>query len=88
MAKVLKQAGLDKEPVEIVIVLGKPPADWENPGGETASEKTLDAQGARVIFYKGLLETSSRFYADYLAHRKDVDKLQKLMEAIDDFSTT
>ncbi|GAA4039584.1 BbrUII/HgiDII family restriction enzyme [Parerythrobacter jejuensis] len=88
MTKVLKKADLDKEPVEIVIVLGKPPSDWANPGGETASQATLNAQGARIIFYENLLETSSRIYADYLAHRKDVDKLQKLMAAIDDFSAT
>ncbi len=88
MTKVLKKANLDKEPVEIVIVLGKPPSDWSNPGGETASQATLNAQGARIIFYESLLETSSRIYADYLAHRKDVDKLQKLMAAIDDFSVS
>lgn len=88
MSKVLKQAGLDKEPVEIVIVLGKQPSDWADPGGETASQKMLDAHEARVIFYENLIDTSTKIYGDYLDHRKDVDKLQKLMAAIDDFSAT
>lgn len=86
LESILASAGRDEEPIEIVIILGKEPRDWSDRNGQERSEKTLAAQDARIVFYPSLMETAHRIYADYLAKRKDVDKLQTLMGAIDDFS--
>ena len=86
MEEILKEMGIGDEPIEIVILLGKKPRDWASSNGQKRSDEMLNAQGARVMFYATLMETAHRIYADYLDKRSDVDKLQKLMGAIDDFS--
>lgn len=86
LQKILDQADNSHEPIEIVVLLGKTPTDWADAGGQDRSERMMAAQGARIAFYPTLMENAHRIYADYLAKRKDLDKLQKLMAAIDDFS--
>ena len=82
---ILDKAGQGNEPIEIVVLLGREPSDWSDAGGHKASDDTMAAQSARIAFYSSLMETAHRIYADYLAKRKDLDKLQKLMGAIDDY---
>ena len=86
MERLLDDAGTPDEPIEIVIILGKRPSDWARNNGRARSDAMLETQGARIIFYNNLLETAGRIYSDYLEQRKDLDKLQQLMEAIDDFA--
>ena len=84
MLKLLEAQGLD-EPLEIVLVLGVQPKEWKNPKGKETFNKVLDAYNARLVFYDGLLESAYRSYHDYLQKKKNVDRLQNIIQAIDDF---
>lgn len=83
---ILEKMDRGNEPIEIVVLLGRPPSDWDEAGGHGRSDGMMAAQGARIAFYELLMENAHRIYADYLARRGDLDKLQRLMAAIDDFS--
>lgn len=84
MTKLLDAQNID-EPIEIVLVLGKAPREWSNPGGKDRFRKVLDSYNARLVFYDGLLESAFRSYSDYLTAKKSVDRLQAVIRAIEGF---
>jgi hypothetical protein len=86
MLELLREAGTPHEPVEIVFVLGAPPREWKNIGGQDRSVKALGANEARVVFYKGLLDNAYKSYSEYIAERGVVDKLGEVIRAIDDYA--
>lgn len=86
LKQILKDAGRENEPIEIIILLGKRPTDWADIDGQEQSESQLATQSARVMFYDTLMEQAHRIYQDWLDQRAELDKLQKLMAAIDDFA--
>lgn len=87
MLKILEAQNSD-EPIEIVLVLGKRPKEWASPGGKERFNKTLDAFNARVVFYDELLQSAYRSYDDYLKQKKAYDRLQDVIQAIEDFDSS
>lgn len=86
LKQILKDTDRENEPIEILVLLGKPPSDWSDIGGQEQSEEQLWTQKARVLFYDKLMDQAHRIYEEWLKGRVQVDKLQTLMSAIDDFA--
>ena len=84
LSKVLAMQG-SNEPVEIVLLLGKSPAGWDSPGEKERFIDVLKPYNARIVFYDELLENAYRAYDDYIQRKGDYDRLQAVIQAIDDF---
>ena len=80
-SKVLK--GFDNEElIEIICVLGKPPKDWENPEERRVIKESLEAFGARIVFYNQLIENAQKAYGDYVEKNKEITRLAALINKI------
>ena len=77
--------GEAQNPIEIVILLGRRPSDWHDPGGSERVPKVLEGFGARFVLYDELLQDAYKAYEDFAQQRRNVDALQQIFEAIDDF---
>ena len=86
LMRVLEAAGTSHEPFEFVCLMGKPPSEWSNPGGQALVEDTLKVQNARYVSYDELLENSYQAYSDYLRQAKVVKGLGTVIGAIDDYA--
>jgi len=86
LMRALEAAGTPHEPFEFVCLMGRPPSEWSNPGGQTMVENTLKGQNARYVNYDELLENSYQAYSDYLRQEKVVKGLGKVIGAIDDYA--
>ena len=88
VSKLLEAQNVAHEPVEIVLVLGKKPAEWANPGEKERFKGALEKYNVRVVFYDELLASAYRCYADYLEREKQYNRIQEVIQAIEDFETT
>ena len=86
MLRLLEAQGTPNEPVEIVLLLGKEPAEWANLGGRERAEQVLRTYRARIVFYDRLLRDAYSAYDDYMKGRQVVDRLAEVMKAIDDYA--
>ena len=86
MLKLLEAQGTPTEPVEIVLLLGKEPAEWANLRGRERAEQVLKTYRARIVFYDQLLRDAYSAYDDYMKERQVVDRLAEVMRAIDDYA--
>ena len=83
--KILSKSEYKNWPVQIICLVGKPPPEWNNPGGEKDVYDALAAVDARLVFYDQLVDNAQKSYADYLdAHRKS-DRLWDIFHSIDNF---
>ena len=86
MIKILEKLGKQHEPVEFVCLLGEAPIEWDSPDGPNAVENTLRGNNARYVTYDALLDNSFQAYQDYLERARIVDRLGKVIKAIDDYA--
>lgn len=86
LKKLLQAQGTPHEPIEIVVVLGKKPKEYGDPGGKKLIDDTLRLRDARIVFYDQLLANAEKAYRDYLNHRGVVDTLGAVIAAIDDYA--
>ena len=83
--KLLEESNLKNESIEIVCLLGKPPREWNDPGGRKLVEDTLAAQDARWVKYDQLLNNAYQAYSDYSEKQKHVDRLTEVIKNIENF---
>lgn len=83
--KILDQSDHKNWPIQIVILVGKPPPEWTNTRGQEDVIAALDAVDARLVFYDQLVDNAQKSYADYLEAHKKVDRLWDVFKSIDDF---
>ncbi len=88
MKKLLRAQGKSHEPVEFVILLGKPPSDWSNyPDSEKESiDQLRSSYNARIVFYDQLLDNAYKAYKDYMKHNKSVTYLANVIRAIENYA--
>jgi len=86
MLKLLQKMGRRDEPVEFVCLLGKYPMEWDEPDGPEKVKNTLLQLRGRIVLYDELLDNAYESYKDYLEKKKTVDRLSKLIKAIDDYA--
>lgn len=84
--KMLEQSNLEREPIEIVCVLGKPPREWSDYGGPEVVRKTLEAQDARYVHYDQLLHNAFEAYSDYSEKQKHVSRLAQVIRNIENYA--
>ena len=85
MRKMLDQQNL-QDPIEIVLLLGTEPREWNDETRRTPALGTLRQYYARIVFYDQLLNDAYDAYREYLDRRLHVDRLAKVMQAIDDYA--
>ena len=85
MRKMLDQQNL-QDPIEIVLLLGTEPREWNDETRRTPALGTLRQYHARIVFYDQLLNDAYEAYREYLDRRLHVDRLAKVMQAIDDYA--
>ena len=83
--KILDQIDEKKWPVEIVIIVSKPPPEWNDTRGHQDVTAALKAVNARMVFYDHLIDNAQKSYADYLEGHKKFDRLWDIFKSIDDF---
>lgn len=86
LARLLEEMGERHPVIEIVVLLGNPPREWNNPDGHQRVQQTLAGLGARYVLYRELLQNASKTYQDYDNKRRNVNKLQAIIEAIEDYA--
>ena len=86
--KILDQIDEKKWPVEIVIIVGKPPPEWNDTHGRQDVTAALKAVNARMVFYDHLIDNAQKSYADYLEGHTKFDRLWDIFKSIDDFVPT
>ena len=85
MLKLLEAQGATNEPIEFVLLLGKPPAEWHNAGGKERMTQVLVPYKARIVFYDQLLKDAYSAYDAYLKQKRVLAHLSKVIQAIDDY---
>lgn len=85
MIAMLKRLGL-QEPVEVILLLGERPQDWDNETSRAQMLAALDGCDARIVFYDQLLNDAYSAYRTYLDQRHHVDRLATVMQAIDNYA--
>lgn len=83
-----KSATYPDWPLDIVCLVGAPPPEWKNDGGQTLVRGMLNSHDARLVFYDELLANSQRAYAEYIEQHKKKDRLWKIFQGIDDFAAS
>ena len=77
-----RQAQNERGSVEIILLVGKEPQDWGDDGKQF--KDTIKPFNTRLVFFDHLLESAERSYQDYFNKKKGVDRLQKLIQAIEE----
>ena len=75
-----------QDPIEIVLLLGTEPREWNDETRRTPALGTLRQYHARIVFYHQLLHDAYEAYREYLDRRLHVDRLAMVMQAIDDYA--
>jgi hypothetical protein len=73
-----------KEPIEIVIVVGRELSDWTTSSERKTSEEMLKPQNARVVTYQSLIENAYKGYQRFLEKNKDAGKIFRLIKDIEE----
>ena len=86
MRKILAKQNALNDPIEIVLLLGEEPREWNDESRKKNILDVLQTYNARVVFYDQLLNDAYEAYRDYLNKRDLVDRLTQVMQAIDDYA--
>ena len=82
--RVLRDLGMEGEPLEFVCVVGKRLRDWdEHTTGETDSRRSFDGQNARVVMYDQLISNAQEAYRDYLEKSEEAGRVYRLITSIE-----
>ena len=84
--KILDRQQLSNEPIEIVLLLGEEPQEWQDEIRKDSAIGALKQYNARVVFYDQLLNDAFEAYKEYLQKRDDIDYLTTVIQAIDDYA--
>ena len=76
------------EPIEIILVIGKEPEGWVETKTRERFEQSLEKYNTRVVFYDELLRNAYSSYSDYLRKKETVNRLQKVIKAIEESNLT
>lgn len=86
MQKILEKMNLANEPIQIICLLGNQPREYDNPGGPARVANVLSESNARIVLYDMLLTDAYKAYDDYLKERKSIDRLDEIIQAIEDYA--
>jgi hypothetical protein len=78
----LRNNGKENDTYSLVCVVGKAPRDWADEDGRETSRKMMDSYNARIVLYSELLANAREAYDEYLRKTDDVNKIQKILDAV------
>lgn len=73
-------------PIQIIVLVGKPPPEWSETDGQQEVAAALDVVNARLVFYDQLIDNAQKSYADYLEAHKKIDRFWGIFNSIDEFA--
>lgn len=79
LVKCLKELRREKEPNEIIFVIGTELAEADD---ETYVNRQLDSVRGRVVTYRQLIERALMAYKDYLEKTRDIDQIQGIVDQL------
>lgn len=82
LEKVLRARGERDPAIQVVVLVGEPPAEWDTSKRRLESEQALATRGIRVKLYTELLEGAFQQYQEFYERQKDVGKLVELVDQI------
>lgn len=82
LTKVLKAQGVNNPNIEVVFVIGKPVEEESTNPERIKSSMAAVSPGSRIAYYDSLIASAQRSYFEYLEKSKQLDKLDKLVDAI------
>lgn len=85
--KILQQSMYPDWPLEIVVLLGRPPREFENTVELQDAQNLLAALNVKIVYYNQLLSSALNSYQEYLEQHAKYDPLYRIFEEIDDFAT-
>lgn len=80
MKKILDQQGIKNCPIEVIFVLGIQPSNVQP--DQLSSLVSSVSPGSRIVYYDTLIRSAEQAYQQFLAARKEVDKLQRYLDDI------
>jgi hypothetical protein len=83
LRKILKEAGKDREPIEVICLVGKNLKNWTDETNRKTSELSLSAKNIRVVLYQQLIEDAYRSYKAFLEKNKEAGRIATLIENIE-----
>lgn len=81
--KIISKSQNSDWPLEIICVLGN-----HLSGEDNMVRRTLEGVRTKIVLYDQLLDNAYAAYQDYFEKHKEIDKLEKLFESIDNFPET
>ena len=82
LRKVLKVARKEREPIEIICIVGKNLRNWTDETIRRESERSLAAKNIRVVLYQQLIEDAYRSYGAFLEKNKEAGRIAQLIASI------
>lgn len=82
LIKILKSTGKEREPVEVVCLVGMPCTDWTDDAERNKSIEMLEKRDIRVLMYQELIENAYISYKSFLEKDKEIGRIAKLIESI------
>ena len=87
LAKLLKAAGKETEPIEAICLVGKPLKEWTNAKDTEQTKRAMAEMQMRVVMYQQLIEDAYRTYQAYAERKEAANRVYKLIEGIEDYKS-
>ncbi len=82
LRKILREARKDREPIEIICIVGKKLRNWTDETNQRTSEQSLAAKNIRIVLYQQLIEDAYRSYEAFLKKNKEAGRIAQLIASI------
>ena len=80
---VLDDIGRSEEEIEIVSVIGRDLAEWEEGSDRNETEDMLSSINARVLKYSELLDEAASSYERYMKERQEAERIRNVVNSIE-----
>lgn len=84
LKKCLAAVGMEREPIDVVCILGRKCKNWTWPDDENEGRESLEKQGIRVILYGQLIDNAFRVYAEFIRKHSESGRVHKFIQRIDE----
>ena len=87
LRKILNESGKEREPIEVVCVVGRQLKDWAEEQGRAESIDALKAKDTRTVMYQELIENAYKAYHEFVEKSEQAGRVSRLIQSIeeDDF---
>jgi hypothetical protein len=83
LRKILRAINKDREPIEVVCLIGCSLKDWTDETGREESIRTLAGKSIRVLLYQEMIDNAYRAYNAFIEKNREAGKLAELIDRIE-----